>query len=114
LKSVQHDHLAAAVSALPSKTRVLASGNFAAPNETLFVLDALLPRYVLHILNAQCGIPSRPGLVHETTFVGPGMRNSRTLRYVPSGLSLVPVLLSRILLPDLVVTQTSESKSTVR
>ncbi|MCH9816448.1 MAG: 4-hydroxybutyrate CoA-transferase [Actinomycetia bacterium] len=107
MKIVKHEHLAAAVSRLPPNPRVLASGNFATPNETLFVLDSLLPEYVLHILNAQPGIPARAGVIHETAFVGPGMRNSPTLRYVPCRLSLVPVLLSRIMPPDLVVIQTS-------
>ena len=107
MKIVKHEHLAAAVSGLPPNPRILASGNFATPNETLFVLDSLLPEYVLHILNAQPGIPSRAGVIHETAFVGPGMRSSPTLRYVPCRLSLVPVLLTRIMSPDLVVVQTS-------
>jgi acyl-CoA hydrolase len=54
-------------------------------------------------LNAQPGIPTRPGVVHETSFVGPGMRGSPTLAYVPSRLSLVPDLLWTSLVPDIVL-----------
>ena len=47
-----------------------------------------MPSYTLHMLNAQGDIPSRPGVTHETTFVGPGMRRSHSLMYYPCRLSL--------------------------
>src|SRR3954452_11610506 len=85
------------------RPRVVAAGNFATPMELLRTVDEALDRYTLHVLNAQAGIPQRPGVVHETTFVGPGMRDSATLSYVPSRLSLVPVLLRTVLVPDVVL-----------
>ena len=51
-----------------------------------------LPRYRLNVLNAPHGIPAREGVVHETSFVGVGMRRSPALAYVPSRLSMVPEL----------------------
>ena len=87
--------------------RVVASGNFATPLQALAVVDAVLPRYRLNLLNAQPGIPARDGVVHETSFVGPGMRRSPSLAYVPSRLSLVPTLFGGALPPDVVVVHTS-------
>lgn len=83
--------------------RVVASGNFATPLTLLGAVDAALPTYRLHILNAQPGIPTRDGVTHETSFVGPAMRGSPTLSYVPSRLSLLPPLLQSALRPDIVV-----------
>ena len=40
--------------------------------------------------------------MHETPFVGPGMRRSPTLSYVPARLSLVPRLFATTLPPDVV------------
>jgi acyl-CoA hydrolase len=86
---------------------VVASGNFAAPLPLLSLLDQTVPRYVLHMLNAQPGIPCRSGVRHETTFVGAGMRHSHDLSYVPCRLSLVPRLFRTSLPPDVVVLHTS-------
>ena len=88
MRIIRGDQLAAALSSAPPNPRVVVSGNFATPLATLRILDSLLPEYVLHALHAQKGIPTRPGVVHETAFVGPGMRHSPTLRYVPCRLSL--------------------------
>ena len=82
--------LLAAFAALPGTPRVVASGNFATPYAVLGLLDKACASYRLNLLNAQPGIPDRPGVVHETSFVGPGMRTSRDLSYVPSRLSLLP------------------------
>jgi acyl-CoA hydrolase len=87
--------------------RVIASGNAAAPLTTLAVVDVALPGYRLNLLNAPHGIPSREGVVHETSFVGVGMRHSPRLAYVPSRLSMVPALWRTSLPPDLVVLHTS-------
>ena len=40
----------------------------------LGALDAVVPEYRLHMLNAQKGLPDREGVTYETAFVGPGMR----------------------------------------
>ena len=87
--------------------RVVASGNAAVPRTLLGVLDSVLPQYRLNMLNAPTGIPTRDGVIHETSFVGSGMRNSPTLAYVPARLSLVPTLFSRTLHPDVVLVHTS-------
>ncbi|HVN13586.1 MAG TPA: acetyl-CoA hydrolase/transferase C-terminal domain-containing protein [Kineosporiaceae bacterium] len=87
--------------------RIVASGNFATPLELVEAVDAALPEYRICMLNAQPGIPDREGVVHETSFVGPGMRHSARLSYVPSRLSLVPTLFARTLPPDVVLVHTS-------
>ena len=87
---------------LPHLPRVVAGGNGAAPRQLLDVLDGCVPAYRLFMLNAHPGIPTRPDVVHETPFVGPGMRRSPTLSYVPARLSLVPRLFTTTLPPDVV------------
>jgi hypothetical protein len=87
--------------------RVVASGNFGTPLTLLRAVDAALPEYRLNLLNAQPGIPDREGVLHETSFVGPGMRRSPRLSYVPSRLSLVPDLFRRSLPPDVVLLHTT-------
>ena len=99
------------VSALPGTPRVVASGNFATPSAVLDEIDAAVPEYRLYMLNAQPGIPTREGVVHETSFVGAGMRRTPGLRYVPSRLSLVPLLFGSALPPDVVVVHTSTPRN---
>jgi acyl-CoA hydrolase len=82
--------------------RIVASGNFAVPWTLLEQADAALPSYRLFMLNAPVGIPDRPDVTLETPFVGAGMRNRSSLAYYPSRLSLVPALLKRRALPDIV------------
>ena len=95
---------------IPDNPRVLASGNFATPKTLLTAFDSVVPNYTLHMLNAQMGIPDREGVQYETAFVGPGMRNSPRLNYVPSRLSLLPVLIRDHLIPDIVLIHTSERR----
>ena len=92
---------------LPTEPRVVVSGNFATPWHLVAEIDRRLPRYRLWALNGQLGLPDRDGVVLETSFVGPGMRRSPRLRYVPSRLSMVPALFARNMAPDLVVLHTS-------
>lgn len=94
-------------SSAQSGPRVVASGNYATPHALLGAVDDGLERYRLQVLNAQVGIPTRAGITHETSFVGPGMRRSPALSYVPSRLSLLPPLLRSHLLPDIVVVHCS-------
>jgi len=96
---------------LPDDPRVVVSGNFATPRTLLGEIDALLASYRLWALNAQSGLPDRDGVVLETSFVGPGMRHSPRLRYVPSRLSMVPTLFRRNMAPDLVVLHTSRPRA---
>lgn len=92
---------------LPEEPRIVVSGNFATPWHLVGEIDRLLPTYRLWALNGQPGLPDREGVVLETSFVGPGMRQSPRLRYVPSRLSMVPALFYRNMAPDLVVLHTS-------
>ncbi len=91
--------------------RVVASGNFATPIRALEILDATVETYRLFILNAQHPIPTRPGVLHETPFVGPAMRQSPGLDYLPMRLSLVPRLFATTRRPDVVVIHTSTPRS---
>jgi acyl-CoA hydrolase len=102
MRPVDARSLAAALAVLPAQPRVVVSGNGAVPWTLLGMLDAALPAYRLWMLNAHAGIPSRPEVVHETCFVGPGMRGSPTLSYIPARLSLVPRLFATTLPPDVV------------
>lgn len=107
MRTTSEQQLAAVLSRVPGTPRVVASGNFATPARALAVLDATIPEYRLFMLNAQQGVPDRPGVTLETPFVGPGMRGRPGLRYFPSRLSLVPTLLTRALPPDIVLLHTS-------
>lgn len=107
MRQVDLDRLGAALGDLGPDPRVVVSGNFASPLAVLGALDAHLERYRLHALNAQPGLPDREGVVYETAFVGPGMRDHPRLDYVPCRLSLVPRLLRGPLHPDAVVVHTT-------
>lgn len=87
--------------------RIVTSGNYAVPQRVLDVLDKAVAEFRLFILNAQPGIPERPGVTFETAFVGAGMRHRPTLRYFPCRLSLLPALLKQAVPPDAVVIHTS-------
>ena len=95
------------MAALGGAPRVVVSGNHATPWPVVDAFDLALPEWTLHMLNAQVGVPVRSGVRLETCFVGPGMRDQPTLAYVPSRLSMVPVLLRTVLVPDVVVLHVS-------
>lgn len=90
--------------------RIVASGNIATPRAVLNVIDTCIPAYTIYMLNAQVGIPDRPGVRFETSFVGPGMRRSERLTYIPCRLSTVPVLFRTTCRPDVVVVHTSSPR----
>ncbi len=92
---------------LAGRPRIVAGGNFATPWRTLAAADEALGEYSVFALNAQAGFPDRDGVVLESSFVGPGMRTSQRLRYLPCRLSLVPILLKTTLQPDVVLVHTS-------
>ena len=102
MRTLTETELADVLAALPPDPRVVASGNGAAPRVVLDLLDRSVASYRLFMLNAHPGISTRPEVVHETPFVGPGMRRSPTLAYMPARLSLVPRLFSTTLPPDVV------------
>ena len=102
--------LAHALAVLPDDPRIVVSGNHAIPWQTLGLVDAALDEFRLWVLNGQAGLPDRDGVTLETSFVGPGMRRSPRLSYVPSRLSMVPTLFGRQLPPDAVVLHTSRPR----
>jgi acyl-CoA hydrolase len=104
---VAESSLASVLGKLPGMPRVVAGGNCATPWRALAILDAAVPSYRLFTLNAQPGVPDRDGVILETSFVGPGMRGSDRLRYLPCIFSLVPRMLQTVLPPDVVLVQTS-------
>jgi len=94
--------------ALPWTTpRTVVSGNLGTPRRLVELFDAAVDRYRLFALNAQNGIPDRDGVIHETPFVGPGMRGSTAIDYLPMRLSLVPRLFEHARPPDVVLLHTS-------
>ncbi len=91
-----------------SEPRVVASGNLATPRALLGSLERALDRYRLFMLAAQAPLPHRDGVIFETPFVGPGMRDAgERLDYLPMRLSLVPKLFATIRPPDVVLLHTS-------
>lgn len=103
MRRVSEAELGPIFAALPTAPRCVVSGNFATPSTLLGLFDRHVPAYRLHMLLAQRGIPDRPGVVYETAFVGPGMRDHPRLEYFPCRLSLVPRLLAGPLVPDVVL-----------
>ncbi|MCW2570322.1 MAG: hypothetical protein JWO88_380 [Frankiales bacterium] len=95
----------------PGQPRVVVAGNFATPHALLRLVDGALPSYRLFALNAQPGMPERDGVVHETPFVGPGVRHSPRLEYLPARLSLVPRLFARTHAPDVVLLHTTAPRA---
>lgn len=110
MKRITPEQLPAILAQLPPRPRIIASGNFAAPHTLLGIASEQLPEFTLHMLNAQPGIPERDGITMETCFVGPAMRHSQHLRYIPSRLSLVPSLYREVLRPDAVFVHASSPR----
>jgi acyl-CoA hydrolase len=107
VRVVSESMLASVLAGLGGQPRVVVSGNFATPWQAVKVLDAALPEYRIFALNAQTGMPDRDGVTLESPFVGPGMRSSSRLRYLPCRLSLVPNLIKGTVPPDVVLLHTS-------
>jgi acyl-CoA hydrolase len=95
---------------LAPNPRIVASGNFASPTVLLEAANSEIAEFRLNMLGAQKGIPDREGIIFESSFVGPGMRTSPRLSYVPSRLSLVPVLFRDHFRPDVVFLHTSTQR----
>ena len=62
------------------------------------------------MLNAHPGIPDREGIDYESAFVGPAMRRHPRLHYIPSRLSMVPILFRDHYRPDIVFLHTSQKR----
>jgi hypothetical protein len=113
MRVITEHQLAEALEALPAdEPRAVASGNLATPWRLLHALEQARERYRLFMLAAQAPLPVRDGVVLETPFVGPGMRDTREhLDYLPMRLSLVPRLFATVRRPDVVLLHTSTSRA---
>jgi acyl-CoA hydrolase len=112
MRIVDEQTLIARLASLPDGSRIVAPGNFATPFTMLRIVDQALDTYRLNMLNAQCGIPDRPGVYYETSFVGAGMRGHPRLSYYPARLSMVPHLYAGRLAPQVVVLHVSSPRGT--
>ena len=110
MRVINTEQLKSVLAHLPENPRIIASGNFAAPHALLAAADQSIEKFTLHMLNAQKGIPDREGITYETAFVGHGMRRHPRLQYIPSRLSLLPVVIRDFARPDAVFIHTSERR----
>jgi acyl-CoA hydrolase len=110
MRVINTDQLKSVLANLPNNPRIIASGNFATPHTLLKAADENISEFRLHMLNAQPGIPDREGITYETAFVGHGMRRHPRLEYIPSRLSLLPVVIRDYARPDAVFIHTSERR----
>lgn len=94
-----------------AQPRVVVAGNAATPWELVRLLDHTLERYRVFIMNPQVGWPCRPGVVTESPFLGPGVRQDPRTEYLPMRLSLVPALFEAERVPDAVFVHTSPPRS---
>ncbi len=109
MRLVSEQQLEEALAALPAaEPRVVASGNLATPRTLIDALERVVEHYRLFMLAARAPLPQRDGVILETPFVGPGMRDAgERLDYLPMRLSLVPRLFATIRPPDVVLLHTS-------
>lgn len=110
MRVITPEQLKSVLANLPDNPRIIASGNFATPNTLLKAADESISEFRLHMLNAQPGIPDREGITYESAFVGAGMRRHPRLQYIPSRLSLLPVVIRDYARPDAVFIHTSERR----
>lgn len=113
MRVVSEQQLERALAALgAAEPRIVASGNHATPRVLLRALDAAVERCRLFMLAAQAPLPARDGVIFETPFVGPGMRDAGPrLDYLPMRLSLVPRLFATIRRPDVALLHTSTPRA---
>src|ERR1039457_2118224 len=113
MRVISERQLEKALAALTSSDpRVVASGNLATPRVLLNTLERTVERYRLFMLAAQAPLPTRDGVIFETPFVGPGMRDAgERLDYLPMRLSLVPRLFATMRQPDVVLLPTSTPRA---
>lgn len=110
MRVVTTEQLKSILASLPANPRIVSSGNFATPKTLLSLADECIPEFRLHMLNAQPGIPDREGVTYETAFVGAGMRRHPRLNYIPTRLSLLPILYRDHYRPDVVMLHASSQR----
>ena len=103
VRTISLDQLQRRLSGIEGVPRVVVGGNATTPWLIVDAIDRSIESYRLHGLNVGRGMSERPGVIAETCFVGSGMRRHPALEYVPSRLSMVPLLFARSLPPDVVV-----------
>jgi len=108
MRVISVEQLRSVLANLPENPRIIASGNFATPHTLLAAANESLSEFRLHMLNAQPGIPDREGITYESAFVGLGMRRHSRLQYIPSRLSLLPVVIRDFARPNAVFIHTYE------
>ncbi len=113
MRVISEQQLKETLAALPTlEPRVVASGNLATPRVLLDALEQSVERYRLFMLAAQAPLPARDGVILETPFVGPGMRDAgERLDYLPMRLSLVPRLFATMRPPDIVLLHASTARA---
>ena len=110
MRVINYEQLKSVLTQQPERPRIVASGNFAPPMTLLKAADETLENFNLHMLNAHPGIPDREGIGYESAFVGPAMRRHPRLHYIPSRLSMVPILFRDHYRPDIVFLHTSPKR----
>jgi acyl-CoA hydrolase len=103
VQTITLDQLERHLGGIDGVPRVVVGGNATTPWMLLEAVDRTIERYRIYQINSPVGIPVRSGVIAETSFVGPGMRRHPALLYIPSRLSVVPVLFQRTLPPDIVL-----------
>lgn len=107
-QTISPDQLAGVLGRLPENPRVVVSGNFCTPWSTLKAFSEANEQFILNQLHSPNGVVMHEGVTPEASFVGPGLRKFDNLRYVPSRLSMVPLLFLKGKLPvDVVIANIS-------
>ena len=110
MRVINYEQLKSVLAQQADWPRIVASGNFAPPMTLLKAADESIENFNLHMLNAHPGIPDREGIDYESAFVGPAMRRHPRLHYIPSRLSMVPILFRDHYRPDIVFLHTSPKR----
>ena len=110
MRVINYEQLKSVLAQQAEWPRIVASGNFAPPMTLLKAADETIENFNLHMLNAHPGIPDREGIDYESAFVGPAMRRHPRLHYIPSRLSMVPILFRDHYRPDIVFLHTSPKR----
>jgi acyl-CoA hydrolase len=110
VRVINYEQLKSVLAQQSEWPRIVASGNFAPPMTLLKAADETIENFNLHMLNAHPGIPDREGVDYESAFVGPAMRRHPRLHYIPSRLSMVPILFRDHYRPDIVFLHTSPQR----
>jgi acyl-CoA hydrolase len=110
VRVINYEQLKSVLAQQADWPRIVASGNFAPPMTLLKAADESIENFNLHMLNAHSGIPDREGIDYESAFVGPAMRRHPRLHYIPSRLSMVPILFRDHYRPDIVFLHTSPKR----